>query len=104
MVRDMEHKVSNGKYKEIVENKQEVDEVIQAMEVNSLQIEKAVVKGQRWVTNVCKVKGYDNENSGEQGDQEVLEKCVGKRVREMVDYCLEVDVGLALEKKQKLGD
>lgn len=97
----MEQKVVSGKFKDIVENKKDVDEIINAMEVNSEQIEKAVVQGQRWVRNICKVKGYDGA-SGDEGDQEVLEKCVGKRVREMVDYCLEVDVGL--EKKQKLGD
>ena len=41
----MEQKVVSGKFKDIVENKKDVDEIINAMEVNSEQIEKAVVQG-----------------------------------------------------------
>lgn len=43
--------------------------------------------------------GQDTENESDEPQHVVV---LGKRIREIVDYCLEVDVGL--EKRQKLDD
>lgn len=68
----------------------------QKLQFNSESIEKALIRSEKFVKTTCQVKGFDSENSGD-FDEEKLENLLGKRVREMVDYCLDVDVGL--EKK-----
>ena len=65
------------------------------MENNSSKVDSTIEQGLNLSKHICKVKGMGDDSSV--ASDHIIK--LGKRIRDMVDNCLEIDVGL--QKKQK---
>lgn len=76
-------------------DKQKYDLIINSMENNASKVDLTIEQGLNLSKRICKVKGMGDDNTV--ASDHIIK--LGKRIREMVDNCLEIDVGL--EKRQK---
>ena len=70
-------------------NKQKFDLLIQSMEDNSTKVDSTIEQGLHLSKRICKVKGMNDDSVA---SDHIIK--LGKRIRDMVDNCLEIDVGL----------
>ena len=86
---DLESSVQKGQYSQVAQNRESYEQLIRQMQQASQNMEKAMEEGHKRIDKIMVIK--DN---------------VGKRLNDIVDNCLEIDVrgdGMSL-KRQKLNE